>query len=230
MPKTRATGTTTTKTSTPLDWWADTAAAATTLAARRTPNKRTYPTIARAERIRHGHTSIQNRSINTTVTPVLAVTSDDIDRYTGTAAGQWLTVHALSWGQYPARQRTPGYTTPTILLVLALICAFTGISGGTDSSSRLTTLVAALLLAPAGAWLLHYRHHRFQDRTWAADSEATAAAGLPAAEQILTPTRPELYKTALHTWINNRRNTIPAGRLRRLQTRAAATHPLLPKP
>ncbi|WP_137726361.1 hypothetical protein [Prescottella subtropica] len=214
----------------PLDWWADTAVAAASVAARRTSNRPGYPTIAHAERIRHGHTSIQNRSINTTVTPVLAVTTDDLDHHTGAAAGQWLTVHALSWGQYPARQRTPGYTTPTVLLILAAICASTAVSGGVDSSSRLTALVAAVMLAPAGAWLLHYRRRRFQDRLWAADSEATTAAGLAAAETILTATAPELYKTAVHTWIGNRRTTTPAGRLRRLHAHADGTHPRLVKP
>lgn len=220
MPRTRATGNIAGSDTNPLDWWAATAHNAISQQARFTPERDRYPSIVRAELIRRGPTSIQKRSINTTSVPVLAVSRTDLETYTGTAEGQWLTVRALSWARYPTRQHQPSYATPTLMLILAALCAFTAVNDDADNASQLSTLIAAIFLTPVGVWLLRYRHRRFQNRTWAADSEATNAAGLPAAKNLLTPCAPELHKTALHTWINQHRTMTPTARLQRLCDRS----------
>ncbi|APE12539.1 MULTISPECIES: hypothetical protein [Rhodococcus] len=221
MPKTRATGTATR--TTPLDWWAVTATIATTQQARFASSQHRYPSIDHAELIERGPTRVERRSVNTAAVPVLAVRRTDLETHTGTAEGQWLTVHALSWARYPLRQHRPGYTTPILLLLLALLCTITTFTDDNDSAGRLVALVAAAFLATGGAWLLRYRRHRFQERTWAADTEATSVAGLAAAETLLTPASPELYKTAVHSWINQHRTTTVDARLRRLRTRSSET-------
>ena len=211
MTKIRATGRTT-FTRTELEWWSNTAAGL------QTANQR-YPKVASAERVPVGETRVYHQRVDGEPVPVLAVSATDIDTHTDTDAGRWIVANSLSWAQYPPRQHKPGYGTPLGMLAAVLILLPAAFSHDVDSSSRLTALVAAAMLVPAGLWLLRYRRRRFQDRTWAADSEATSAAGLPAAQRLLTTTEPALYKTIVHTWINQRRTTAPAARLQRLQQR-----------
>lgn len=216
MTKIRATGKTT-LTRTELEWWSNTAADLQTL-------NRRYPNVTSAERVPVGETRVYHRRVDGEPVPVLAVSAADVDTRTDTAAGRWLVANTLSWAQYPPRQHKPGYGAPIGMLAAVLILLPAAFSNDVDSSSRLTALVAAVMLAPAGLWLLRYRRRRFQDRIWAADSEATIAAGLAAAKQLLKTTEPDLYKTVVHTWINDRRTTAPTARLQRLQQRNVTAH------
>ncbi|MDN5760348.1 MAG: hypothetical protein L0H59_17795 [Tomitella sp.] len=202
-----------------LDWWLS------TVEQMQTKNRhRGYPRVDRAVASRRGRgTHVQLRRANGRKQRVLVVDRTDMDRYTGTAAGVWVTTEALSWGRYKGAPRAAGYLLPTLGLVAGLCAAITAATGGAGSNMNVVwSLVAAVLLLPGSVTLLVYRRRRFQDRLWGADIDATERAGIHAARTVLAPGQPRLYKTIAHEWARRLNSLDPDNRFARLDDRFAA--------